>query len=509
MPVHIAPNSTGCNLSCGYCYENDDREHRENWVRQEYDLDAIKARIDEYRRRYPREVPGLHGGEALLIPTEDLREIMEYVSEQYADVIGDDTVNEAISVQTNGTLIDDEHIDLFREFRVSVGISVDGPLELNEYRVPHGVDDHEKHTKRVLENIDRLVESGVGCGLIVVLHQANAGTDERFERLLEWQAEMEAKGVSGHWNPAIPYDGQEDLSLSPERLKECFLRGWEWLKEEPGRNWCPMRDYMDNLLGLGLTNCIENKCDPLNAGSAKIIAGDGETTGCGKTWGTAGDGPAFLQGSSTGNEYNDSTERYDALKKVPGPYTDDEDAPDMGGCRGCEYWNVCQGGCPGSAMHGDFRHRTRWCEAKYALYEAIERDLRIMFPNLTLITDYPWDAELAYNASRHNLDIAPFAPMDPQYDGRSSTFRKSATHPRGPLRDRVPEKVMKPADDFERRLERWKERYGEENVVGDPVTGDLHADSSMPQVTDWEEYVEEAERYSDEGSDDETEEDDQ
>ena len=486
----MAANSAGCNLECGYCYQNSEREERDSWVKQEYDLEEMKETVRGFRERRPNEVPGLHGGETLLIPKDDLRELFEFISNLYSDKIPNQG---ALSVQTNGTLMDEEHIEIFKEYDVNVGISCDGPWPLNKYRIPKGANHKaEQMTEQTMNAIDMVAEADLGLGIIVVLTQANAGDDEKLEQLLEWQTELTNKGVYGHWNPGIPYDGQEEKSLSPERLEEVLLRGWEWVKEEQVQQWNPMRDYVDNLLGVGLNNCINSKCDPYNAGAAKLVKGNGETTGCGKTWDSIGDGPAFLQGPSNDTEYEQNLEHYDALKKMPGPYTEG-DAPDMGGCRGCEYWNVCQGGCPGAGGQdtfddGEYRVRTLWCQAVHSLYEQIERDIRALMPNVTLITDYPWNYELADLADRRELDIAPFAPMDPsEGDGRSSTFIGSATHNRGDIWERIPDEAQ-PDMTHEEQVKMWEKRVGEEHVKHNPKTGEIHADEAyIESESNWEE----------------------
>lgn len=336
MTIHISID-TGCNLGCEYCYEEPDRVQQGNHIRNEYDLDKIFARLDQFREKYD-EIPGLHGGEPLLIPHDDLDKIFAYITEHW---------DGSPHIQTNGTLIDDEHVDLFLKYDVDVGISCDGPGELNSLRQARGemedgspTDITDTMTERTTENIARCSEAGCQVGLIVVLTEQNAGTDERLEILLDWMDTLAESGITGHYNPAIPYeDIQTDESLSPERLKEVYLRTYEWMKEESYRVWNPMAGYKDNLLGAQLTNCVNNKCDSHNAGAAKIITGDGDTTGCGKTWSAVGDGVPFLQGDSNGSEYGEGEERYQMLKQLPGWVT--ENAPDMGGCKGCRYWNVC------------------------------------------------------------------------------------------------------------------------------------------------------------------------
>ena len=66
----------------------------------------------------------LFGGEPLLLPVEDLEHLWAWGLAKFG----------SNSVQTNGTLIDDEHVRLFKTYRVSVGISIDGPGALNDVR---------------------------------------------------------------------------------------------------------------------------------------------------------------------------------------------------------------------------------------------------------------------------------------------------------------------------------------------------------------------------------------
>lgn len=404
---------TGCNLGCTYCYEEPDRKYSESEIKSDYDLDAILDRLKGMKDELPDgDIPMLHGGEPLLLPDEDLERIFSWVYDEYS--LGE--TDRYSSIQTNGTLLTDDHIELFKKYNVSVGLSCDGPAELNEKRVARSEmggeqrDITDSMTERTLDALDRLKKSEVPTGVIVVVTEQNAGSDEKLERLHEWMDDLTKHGVSGHFNPAIPYeDIQEDDSLSPERLKEVYLQTWEWVKEKSYREWSPMNDYQDNLLGLDLENCHERQCDVFNAGAAKKVKGDGSVTGCGLTWSAAGDGNAFLQGEATDSEFNSTDERYVMLKQIPGKYTEGEQ--DQGGCHGCRYWNVCQGGCPSNGLNFDYRNRTRWCEPKYALYEKIEEDMRGMFPGLQLITDAPWDADLA-TKTPYDVDINPFARMN-------------------------------------------------------------------------------------------------
>ncbi len=473
MTVHIAAN-TGCNLGCEYCYEEPDRELKQEQIDNEYDLDLIFNRLEKFRDERPGvEVPGLHGGEPLLLRDEHLEEIFQWIHDNYD--------GRGTHIQTNGTLISEKHVEMFDKYNVSVGISMDGPAELNESRLARagGEDVTNSMTERTHQAIEKLIEHPtVNTGVIVVVTQTNCGTDERLERLLEWMDWLNQNGVNGHYNPAIPYeDVQEDLSVSPERLKEIYLRTWEWLKEEPYRTWNPMRDFQDNLLGLSLGNCVNNKCDVYNAQAAKIIKGDGTTTGCGKTWATVGDGIPFLQGDSTGNEYHETEERYDMLMEVPGPYTEEVqngEIEDQGGCKGCDYWNVCQGGCPSAGLNYDYRNRVRWCPAVYSLYEKIEKDMRVMFPAIRMITDLAWDAPIADVSSRGQLDIKAFGAIRQDVTEEKGTVIGAETE----VGTVIDEAFKNEAElSFDMKVRNYEAEFGEENVTYDKETGDVHGDT--------------------------------
>lgn len=481
MTIHVAAN-TGCNLGCEYCYEEPDRELKQEQIDNEYDLDLIFERLEQFKEsRDGSEVPGMHGGEPLLLRDEDLESIFKWIHENYD--------GRGTHIQTNGTLLTENHIRMFADYNVSVGISMDGPAELNESRVARsgGEDVTDSMTERTQEAIKQLVEHpDVSCGVIVVVTETNCGTDERLEKLLEWMDWLNKHDVGGHYNPAIPYeDVQEDLSVSPERLKEVYLRTWEWQKEEDYRRWNPMREFQDNLLGLRLSNCVNAKCDVYNAKAAQIVKGDGNTTGCGKTWATVGDGVPFLQGDSTNNEYQETEERYEMLKQLPGPYTEEVqngEIEDQGGCKGCRYWNGCQGGCPSAGLEYDYRNRVRWCPAVYALYETIEEEMRAMMPGIRLITDLAWDADITDISGRGELDIKPFGEMRQDITDTPSV--------RGGTGEKKFESVYDEAfgnvDDmpFEEMRKQYESEYPEEWITVDEESESIHADSDKAKNTD-------------------------
>lgn len=397
--------TTACNLGCEYCYERAERQVTPEEARTEYDLDLLIDGLHKYSYQN-LDIGGVHGGEPFMMGKSDVETLINVIKETQPGLP---------ILQTNGTLINEHDIEMLAKHNVKVGVSYDGPGELNTLRKAKrgGEVVTGNMSEKTRKNIIRLAETdGVQVGLIIVLTKQNAGNDERLEALLDWMDYLTQHHVTGHFNPAVPYENAEnDVSLSPERLKDVYLKVYEWNREEEYRKWDPFQSMKNALVGYKVGGCVNDKCDVFNTRSGKHLMGDGESTGCGKGWSTVGDGTRFLQGASADNERDVHDERYQVLKQKPGPQTEAVkrgEIEDQGGCKGCEYWAVCTGGCPAAGGDYDFRNRSRVCNAMYAVYDRIEKDLKNAVPAIRLITETDWDIETNSQVRSGNLNIDPF-----------------------------------------------------------------------------------------------------
>jgi uncharacterized protein len=168
-----------CNLVCSYCYYffSADQSYKSRPGR------VSRAVIDQLARFLAEgaaavDLPAIkivfHGGEPLLLRKADF----EYACERFRRDIRV-TTDILLSVQTNGVLIDDEWVDIFRRWGVSVGISIDGDREVNDR---HRVDRRGRGSHaRIVEAIQRLKAAAqdnpwLEPGLLTVL---NADADIR------------------------------------------------------------------------------------------------------------------------------------------------------------------------------------------------------------------------------------------------------------------------------------------------------------------------------------------
>lgn len=129
--------SERCNLNCEYCYmyvgPDQSWRTRPTFLSEENQATLIR-RFAEYQQQFDdcSSVLEIHGGEPLLFGKARMTSFLSSVRRRLRPE------ELEISLQTNGVLIDDEWLDIFARFSVSVGISCDGPPEVHDlYRRSH------------------------------------------------------------------------------------------------------------------------------------------------------------------------------------------------------------------------------------------------------------------------------------------------------------------------------------------------------------------------------------
>src|ERR1700733_12308796 len=186
-----------CNIKCTYCYWFRDAEvYNKPAVLTPEAEDTFCLRLEEHIRAFelPIFLLVFHGGEPLLFPKRRFAALQKKLNEierRTGCVI-------KRGVTTNGILVDDEWIELFKAYDIGVSISLDGPAEINDkYRV----DFKGRGTlAQTLEGLALLRAAGLDPGLISV---CNPGTDnpppidDYFIRLFDvWFDKYAALGVN-------------------------------------------------------------------------------------------------------------------------------------------------------------------------------------------------------------------------------------------------------------------------------------------------------------------------
>lgn len=168
-----------CNLTCSYCYYlfagHDDHLSRPPLIGADVAQDLcsyLKEAIEDYN--VDRVEIVFHGGEPMLLPKRRFSELCGLLREELEEFC-----NLSLCIQTNGTLIDEEWIEIFDQFGVAVGLSIDGfEKEHDTYRVDvHGRGSFQK----IIENLNlirtmapRSIYSGMGI-INVINKEMNYG----------------------------------------------------------------------------------------------------------------------------------------------------------------------------------------------------------------------------------------------------------------------------------------------------------------------------------------------
>jgi len=343
MSLELRPLGVSCNLACRYCYQQPQRDAGN--FRQPYDLDRMKAAAAKGGGPFV-----LFGGEPLLLPVADLEELWRWGFERYG----------RNSVQTNGVLVGDEHMRLFRQYNVDVGVSVDGPAELNDARQHRAAGKTRAATAKVHDTIARLAREWRPPGVIVTLHRGNA-VAEHLPRMAEWVRELDALGVRGVRLHLLEVEDDEvraELVLSA-RENVAAVRFFTGLQRELKSVRFDLVEDMTQLLRGrdGRASCVWGACDPYTTPAVQGVEGNGQSSNCGRT---NKDGVDFTKADAVGYE------RYLMLHQTPREH---------GGCRGCRFFLMCKGQCPGTAVDGDWRNRTEHCDIWTELFTGLEADL--------------------------------------------------------------------------------------------------------------------------------------
>lgn len=343
MTVELRPVGTKCNLSCLYCYQDPMRDACD--LGSVCDLDMLKRSAEKHRESFV-----LFGGEPLLMPEEQLKDIWSFGFEKYGKN----------GIQTNGVLISNNHIRLFKRYKVSVGVSMDGPDMCNDARRAGSLKETRQATSRTQIAIERLCEEGLSVSLIVNLHRWNTMND-RMPLMHEWFRYLDCLGLQSVRLHVLQVNNEavrDKLMLSPHENFEAFLSLMELEKELKCLRFDVTRDIWNMLRGRdGSTTCIWRGCDPYTTRSVMDIQEDG---GCGNCGRTNKDGVAFLKGEVEGFE------RCVSLYHTP---------QECGGCKGCHFFVVCRGQCPGTAIDFDWRNRSVYCETWRGLFSHVENQM--------------------------------------------------------------------------------------------------------------------------------------
>ena len=167
---HVMAKPTGaiCNLDCEYCFFlSKDQLYPGSGFRMEPHVhEAYIGQLLAAHEGAPEVVVAFQGGEPTLMGLDFFRQTLEL--ENRLRRPGQRILN---TIQTNGTLLDDEWGAFLREHDFLVGLSIDGPRAMHDaYRVDKG---GKPTFERVVRGLDVLRRHGVEWNALTTVNAAN------------------------------------------------------------------------------------------------------------------------------------------------------------------------------------------------------------------------------------------------------------------------------------------------------------------------------------------------
>ena len=163
MLTLILKSTNACNLRCAYCSLGDKTLTR---TLSETEILRGLEWFAEYGKEKGEKTLSVifHGGEPMMIPALQYRRCIEQLLIKYPDI------SWQYYVQTNGTILELDYIDLFKRYDIHVGISLDGPERIHDTQ--RKTREGENTFGQIAENIICLKENGVSVSALMVLTKA-------------------------------------------------------------------------------------------------------------------------------------------------------------------------------------------------------------------------------------------------------------------------------------------------------------------------------------------------
>lgn len=349
----IVKLTTRCNLKCSYCSEGDKAPKTLNMQVLKKLIDEIPEVLNKYKQK---DITFLwHGGEPLLVGKNYLAEAMQYALQNLSNY------KVRFSVQTNGTLIDEEWIGIFKRFDVGVGVSLDGYKEIHDLN-RKGKDDTPTFDK-ILSNILLLQTNDISVGTLMVL---NSIGDIDLKKL--WNL-ISSKHLNVKIHPVIPcgraknnnqekqiYDNY--INLLEEIYKLCINEN-EIIEIEP------LNEILQAILKIApMRECSFNGTCGQNF---ICLYSDGAVGFCGRINDDKKFVYGYLQESPLINLYESGY-----ANKV----RDRQRFLMENNCKDCIYWDLCHGGCAFEALnaYGTIYAKYPNCEGRKKLLKFLQTE---------------------------------------------------------------------------------------------------------------------------------------
>lgn len=325
--VMLKPIGAVCNLGCTYCYYLEKKELYPNKGNKTIMSDDLLERfVSQYIEAQTMQ-PILftwHGGEPLM---RDISFYKKALALQRKYAKGKQISN---TLQTNGTLLNDEWCEFFRENNFLIGISIDGSKPFHDkYRTTKDLRPTFDH---VVRGINLLKKHGVEYNIMGVVNDFNMNYPLEFYQFF--------KDIDSHYiqfSPAVESDSNGNVtqwSVTPEKWGDFLIAIFnEWVRKDVGTYFVQYFDSaLANWVGVDPGICIFAK----NCGHAGVMEFNGDVYSC----------DHFVYPQYKLGNINDKTLIEMMYSTQQSEFGLAKSASLSSQCKQCKYLFACRGECP-------------------------------------------------------------------------------------------------------------------------------------------------------------------
>lgn len=353
----IKPASGQCNLRCKYCFyedETDNRSLRDCGFMTEETLELLVRQAMEYTDH--RVIFAFQGGEPMLRGLNFYKRLIHLERKYFRP-----SVQIEHSIQTNGTMINEEWATFFKDHNFLVGLSIDGTRENHNL---NRVDGLGRGSWKAVENAwNLLTKYDVNTNAVCVITGPAARRGQAIYQNLKKLGFRYMQFIPC-LDPIGKERGSEPYSLSPERYGHFLRTIFDlWYRDWEQGDYVSIRmfdDFVHILAGQIPGTCATNG----SCGRYLVVEGDGSVYPCDffalDSWklGDLGKTPLpELLGSSLAEKF----------------CTQGRGQPAE--CSGCPWLPLCNGGCQRDWVGND---RNYHCAALRAFFAYAYPRLQVM-----------------------------------------------------------------------------------------------------------------------------------
>ena len=320
----IYPVSTACNLQCDYCFHRHKRQQAHALMTSQ----TVACFISQFMECTPDHLETeiiWHGGEPLLWGLSRFKQAVEICASNAST-----SVQLTHCIQSNGTLINKQWAQFFKDHNFKVGLSIDGPLNFHD---AFRRDRHNGGTfTRVMKAADCLHSAEIDFGMVIVVHARNVESPRDILRMIH---NLGVKKVQispcmevGHQEP------KDNYSITSHQFARFMCEMYDlWASMSDGTlSIGYLEDIVNTVLGDECDNCL--LCDGCH--NFLVLDWNGDIKPCEDLF-----GKSVIFGNIHQTHLSNilASDQYRIFYQL---ISDRKHTT----CSSCEWFELCKGGCP-------------------------------------------------------------------------------------------------------------------------------------------------------------------